>query len=147
MSIQQAEDRYAARIVLVDARERALLFNGGDPGRPEDGRWWFTPGGGIEPGETVEQAARRELFEETGVRVAELGPVVREDYVEFPFEGRMLRQHQTFYRVRVAETTVDVSGWTELERRSVHTYAWWTAAELRTTGEVVYPEDLVDLLA
>ncbi|UYM06732.1 NUDIX hydrolase [Solicola gregarius] len=142
-----AADRLAARVVLVDAAGRTLLFNGGDPARPEGGTWWFTPGGGVDPGETIEDAGRRELLEETGVRVDELGPVVYERYTEFAFNGGMIRQQESYYRVRVDDVPdVDTRGWTELERRSVNSYRWWTLHELRTTDETVYPANLVDLL-
>lgn len=86
------------------------------------------------------------LLDETGVDVRELGSPVREDYVEVPIEGRLLRQHQTFFRVRVEATAVDVSGWTALERRTVAEYRWWSAEELRDTTETCYPADLADLL-
>lgn len=138
--------RQAARVLLLDGEGRTLLFRGSDPARPEDGQWWFTPGGGLEPGESIEQAARRELREETGVRVSDLGPPIHQDHVEFPFDGRMLHQHQTYYRVRVDDPTVDVSGWTELERRALSEYRWWRIEDLRTTEETVYPRNLVTLL-
>ena len=44
-------DRRAARVLLVDAADRVLLFAGSDPLRPGDGSWWFTPGGGLDDGE------------------------------------------------------------------------------------------------
>jgi len=48
--------RYAARVLLLDEAGRVLLFRGGDPHRPEAGTWWFTPCGGLDAGETVEDA-------------------------------------------------------------------------------------------
>ena len=41
---------------------------------------------------------------------------------------------------------LDDSGWTDLERRVIVEYRWWALAELRTTGQTVYPEELADLL-
>lgn len=46
---------------------------------------WETQGGHIEQGETPEEAARRELYEESGVKVAELLPVC--DYYAYDSEG------------------------------------------------------------
>ncbi|NEE37574.1 NUDIX domain-containing protein, partial [Streptomyces sp. SID7982] len=65
--------RKVARVVLLDPDDRVLLLHGHEPDDPAD-TWWFTPGGGLEGGETREQAARRELAEETGITDIELGP-------------------------------------------------------------------------
>ena len=43
------------------------------PGDPEGaGQWWQMPQGGIDDGEAPDAAARRELFEETGMRSVEV---------------------------------------------------------------------------
>jgi 8-oxo-dGTP diphosphatase len=53
-----------AAIAVVRRDGRFLLVRRANP--PDPGRWGF-PGGKVEPGETVAQAAVRELAEETGV--------------------------------------------------------------------------------
>ena len=77
--------RYAARIVAFDSRGRILLISGHDFSDPTH-RWWFTPGGGIEGGETREQAALREFKEETGITLERdqlQGPVLyRESFAK-----------------------------------------------------------------
>ncbi|MFW2341160.1 NUDIX hydrolase [Brevundimonas sp.] len=64
--------------------DQVLLIRRGNPPRLGE---WSLPGGRVEPGETLREAALRELFEETGVE-AELGPLV--DVVDgiFPESGR-----------------------------------------------------------
>ena len=138
--------RLAARVILIDEAGRVLLFRGGDPHRPDAGTWWFTPGGGLDDGETIEEAARREVREETGCVVADLGPVVLERSIEFEVEGQHFDQDEVFFRVSVAGFEVDRREWTDLERRLMIEHRWWTRDELVATTETVYPEGLADLL-
>jgi 8-oxo-dGTP pyrophosphatase MutT (NUDIX family) len=140
-------DRVAARVLVIDADDALLLLRGRDPAEPERGTWWFTPGGGLDDGETVEGAARRELREETGLDVTDVGPAVFRRTTEFDFEGVHYRQHESFFCARAARFAIDDAGWSDVERRSVLGHRWWTHAELEATGETLYPETLARILA
>jgi len=138
--------RRAARVLLLDPADRVLLLHGFDPLEP--GRqWWFTPGGGVEPGEDLRTAARREIEEETGIREVDLGPLIARRSSAFSFDGRSFEQDEWYYLARTGTTETDPSGQTELERRSTDGLRWWTGAELADTAETVYPEALARLLA
>jgi ADP-ribose pyrophosphatase YjhB (NUDIX family) len=140
--------RVTARVLLLDDDNRVLLFRGGDPARPEVGLWWFTPGGGVEAGETLTQAARREAREETGQELPDdLGPVIFTRTTQFSFEDVRYEQTDHFFRVRATHTRIDYTGWTDLEHRSLDTHRWWTLNELRQTSEPIHPKNLLDLLA
>ena len=134
-------DREAARVLLVDGADRLLLFHGCDPADASAGSWWFTPGGGSDPGETPEQTAHRELWEETGLRVPSMTGPVAERTTEFGFDGLRYRQHEQFFVVRLPGTDVVVApaAHTELEVRAVLGWRWWTREELATTREQVHP--------
>jgi len=140
--------RRVARVVLLDPEDRILLLHGHEPDDPADD-WWFTPGGGVEGDETREEAALRELAEETGITEVELGPVLWRRTCSFPFAGRRWDQDEWYYLARTAGTTTVVpepTGLTELERRSVSGARWWTCRELTRAHETVYPTRLAELL-
>jgi 8-oxo-dGTP pyrophosphatase MutT (NUDIX family) len=134
-------------VLLVDDAGRLLLMHGFDPGRPGHG-YWFTVGGGLTDGESSAEGAARELFEETGLRVspAELGAPVWREVTEFPFDGVWYRQEQEFFLLRVPAWEVDTTGFDELERLYMDEHRWWSLAELLSTEERYYPDELPVLL-
>lgn len=139
------EVRQVSRVVLLDPDDRVLLLHGYEPGDPSS-TWWFTPGGGLEGTETREEAARRELAEETGITDVELGPVLWKRHCSFPFDGRRWDQDEWYYLGRTNRTATEMSGQTDLERRSVSGLRWWTSEELSASHETVYPTTFAELL-
>lgn len=139
--------RPSSRLLVVDPAERVLLFRfvhrrGALTGRD----FWATPGGGLEDGESFEQAAVRELFEETGVRVVAVGePVARREFPMRMPDGEMVLADERLYLVR-AEGTLSRAGWTDEEHEAMREHRWWSLEELEATGDVVYPEDLAAIL-
>jgi 8-oxo-dGTP pyrophosphatase MutT (NUDIX family) len=141
-------ERRAARVLLVDEAGRILLQNCCDPSDPAQGSWWNTTGGGIDEGETPEQAAARELVEETGLAVqpGDLGRVVHQRLTEFSFGGDRYRQREDYFLLRTGAFDAVPTAHSELELMAVLGTRWWSRDELRTTAERVYPAELADVL-
>ncbi len=146
-------ERDAVRALVLDDGDRVLLFVGSDPDEPLRGQWWFTPGGGVEPGESDVDALVREVGEETGLRVdpqAVGRPVWLREAI-FRFTAEWYLQREKFFVLRVPSHRVDTSGFTPLETSSVLGHRWWTLDELASTSDVVYPtclaSELSELLA
>jgi 8-oxo-dGTP pyrophosphatase MutT (NUDIX family) len=138
--------RRAGRVFVVNAACEILLFCGGDPASPHLGTWWFTPGGGLEGDEDEAAAARRELWEETGLAVDVLGPVVHRQQAAFDLLEQHYEQDDAFFVVHVDRFEVDESRHTQLERQVVCGHRWWSEDDLETTTEVVYPHGLLAVL-
>jgi 8-oxo-dGTP pyrophosphatase MutT (NUDIX family) len=134
----EPRDRQAVRALVVDAEDRVLLVRFESPVSRRS--WWITPGGGIDPGESAEEALRRELIEETGLHDFELGPVVWARTHVLPWAARLWRQHEQFYLVRVESH--EHAPAIDLEPEHIVEARWWTLAELEATEETVGPPTL-----
>jgi ADP-ribose pyrophosphatase YjhB (NUDIX family) len=141
--------RDAARVLLLDAHDRVFLFRFAFQAGPLAGvTFWALPGGALEPGESFEAGARRELAEETGLEVDDLGPeLARRAYVmRAPDTGAPVEVEERYFRLRVAPFELADTGWTELEREVVAEHRWWSAQEIAASGDTVYPADLVAMM-
>ena len=139
--------RQAGRVLVIDGGGRLLLLHGFDPARP-DQSYWFTVGGGAEPGESLAQAAARELREEAGLAAqpADLGDPVWHEVAEFSFQGTSYRQEQDFFLLRVSSPEIRADGLDDEEAAVIDGHRWWTPAELEATTEPYYPAGLPALL-
>ena len=136
--------RLAARVLLLDDRERTLLFRYAGP---EGQRFWATPGGALDPAETHEQAARRELREEAGVRDIELGPWIWTREHVFPWGGKTWRQQERFFLARLPGFEVQPDFTREMLRaEGIVEHRWWTLAELERATEDLAPRRLAELV-
>jgi 8-oxo-dGTP pyrophosphatase MutT (NUDIX family) len=136
--------RPAARVLLVDPAGRVLLVRFVVP---ETGyAWWAAPGGGLLAGEGHEQAARREVFEETGLPDVRLGPCVWVREHVFPWRGRRYRQQERFFLARVDAFEPRWEGPTAEEAEMLPEHRWWTPAEIDRSPERFAPRRLGGLL-
>lgn len=141
-------ERPASRLLVLDAQQRVLLFRFDNQRGPLAGKvFWATPGGELEPGETFEQAARREMFEETGLQIDAAGPELGRRIATFELStGEMIRADERFFAVRVDTLQISTEHWTELERDVMTQHRWWSQSELACATEQIWPEDLAQVL-
>ena len=127
--MSEARLRDAVRALVVDESDRVLLV------RFEFPRWvgWATPGGGVNPRETDEDAIRRELAEEVGLDAFSLGPLIWTRTHLFEL-GEWDGQVERYYLVRT-EAFAPAPGltWAELNAEHVTDVRWWTLAELEAS--------------
>lgn len=139
--------RRTSRILVVAPDGAALLFMTAAPDSSRFARW-ITPGGGVDPGETHAEAAVRELFEETGLVVEQVGESIYSyDFAVAWDEADHDRGHAEYYVVRVDEHfTPSSANWTDDERVDVTAHAWLTADALEAGGEPFEPPHLPELI-
>ena len=143
--------RPSARLFVFDEAGRVLLFRYALHLNQKEGSsdwtYWSTPGGAVEPGESFEEAARRELWEETGIKVLEVGTHVAEREFELDLvTGEKVIAEERYFAVRVAQQALSYASWTELEKQFMLEHRWWLVEDLRATTETVFPEKLVEML-
>lgn len=135
--------RRAARSLVVSAQGRVLLFRFDLADRPP---FWATPGGECEPHESFEEAARRELFEETGL-TADPGEQVARTTPRFTtVEGEPIQADERYFLVRVEGEAITTAHHTALEQKVMTQHRWFTPEELGHWHEAIFPENLRDIL-
>ena len=111
---QPAVRRPGAYAVIVDAQQRILVV--------QAGRGYFLPGGGIDPGETPEEALHREVAEECGYTITivhEIGEAVEYLYA---------RDEETYYQIHAVFFAAVLGESITLHSEDDHILVWLDAA-------------------
>jgi 8-oxo-dGTP pyrophosphatase MutT (NUDIX family) len=143
--------RQTARALLFDPQDRLLLIcyeAARDlPGRaPGDRAFWYTPGGGLEPGESFAEAVIRELSEEVGVTHVPVGPMVAIWQAPIRLFIRPTLQDARFFVMRAPSDVIDTRDLQATEMDPVLDVRWFRLDELLVIKDRIEPAGLVDLV-
>lgn len=138
--------RKAVRVILLNNENKLLLMcvEGFDISTTEgkrNERFWCTIGGGIEHDESLEQAALREIYEETGIEPEDIsvGSAVWYGSVELMLKGKFTRLDETFVVARTKQKDVVLHNPTEDERQVVKHLKWFSLEDIEQSSDVIFP--------
>jgi 8-oxo-dGTP pyrophosphatase MutT (NUDIX family) len=134
-------ERNAVRAIVLTPEEQILLIKIRLPGKKP---FWITPGGGIEPEETVDQALRRELQEELGLTDFVVGPVVWRRQHTFDWNGDRLCQREVYHAVHTQHFEPLMSD--QMESAVLDEFRWWNVADLARATERLTPLSLATIV-
>jgi 8-oxo-dGTP pyrophosphatase MutT (NUDIX family) len=145
--------RNSVKVLLLNDKNELLLMCAEDPatttvGGEYHGRFWFPIGGEVESGESIQEAALREIYEETGIKEeeVELGPIVWYGEFDLVLGGTLTHLKQIFIVAKTKKTNIALSKPTEWEKTVVKKIAWFSYEEIKNSDEVIYPVLLSEYL-
>ena len=112
-------------------------------------RFWLTIGGGLERGETLAEAAAREMREEAGIEIdpARLGEPIGTTVIKFSvFRVLPVTQYQTYFAVAVDDVQVSFAHQSRIERLTIERHEWLSPEELAARPERLTDPELPRLL-
>ncbi|MGI8868134.1 MAG: NUDIX hydrolase [Mycobacteriales bacterium] len=132
------------KLLLLDADDRLLLIHAKDP--QAAGECWYPVGGGVELGESLQEAATREAYEETGLTALPPGRRVwRRDHT-YEYDGRVVQVHEEWLLHKVDHFEPVPAQLTHYETRSILGLRWWRSQELAESTETIFPPRLGHLM-
>ncbi|MDA1074274.1 MAG: NUDIX domain-containing protein [Proteobacteria bacterium] len=136
--------RRAVRALLLD-NDQILLVKAELP----DGRHcWMTPGGGVEHGETDQQALRREVWEETSFVLNGEYPLIWIRNHLYGDPPRQVDQHEYYFLIRTSIFDASMhNNPAEGELEVFRGFKWWSINEIAASNELFSPNKLADLLS
>ncbi len=132
--------RRASRVILINQDKRILYLHATEPKSGK--RFWVMPGGGLEPNESFEDAAKREAYEESGCSF-DLGPYVWYRRHKHVWNGKPFDQYERFFVAIATNSTYNPPS----QDKYVSKHRWWSLEELQSSGEEFAPRNIRNILS
>lgn len=151
--MEKLKTRNSVKIILLNSKNELLLLSTDDKSiKNKDGRYngkfWQLVGGKIEEGETPIEAAKRELFEETGLSEEDVtfGDVVWKGELDLNMKGSMTHINQCFIYAKTNKENVTLKNLTDEEKSVIKSLEWLSLEKIRNSDDIIYPVVLPEYL-
>ena len=143
--------RNSVKLILINENNELLLMSTDDKGIQGksgnyNGKFWQMIGGKIEDGETLREAAYRELFEETGLtpEQVEVKQVAWYGEVDLMMHGVLTCVKQSFVIATTKNTSVSLDNLTDEEKPVCTKLEWFSLEKIKNCPDIIYPVLLVE---
>lgn len=139
--------RKSSRAIVLNKDNQIFLFQYKFDYLEDNNTIWITPGGGLEEEESFEDALKRELFEEMGVKITESCPEV---YYRNPIytlkNGEKVQSVEKFFLVAVEDDEFSFNHWTESEKKRMLAGKWWSVEEIEQSKDEFFSKDILRIM-
>lgn len=139
--------RKSSRAIIINRNHEIFLFKYNFDYLSYGKAIWITPGGGLEDGESFDEALKRELYEELGIQ---LNQYHKQIYYRNPIytleNGETVQCEERFYLIYLDGIEFTYTNWTDTEQKRMLLGKWWSLNEIKESKDEFFSSDIIHII-